>query len=82
MRGRDVRREQEKNIKERYRKILKYVLDWEDESEKPDVVGRWAHAPASCSDPYCCGNPRRQRGRKNLTKQEKLVILRENEEQN
>ncbi len=30
-----------------------------------------------CSSPFCCGNPRRQKGKKNLTRQELRAYLKE-----
>jgi hypothetical protein len=47
------------------------------------IPGVYRKTRKFCSDPYCCGNPRRMKGRIKRTKQEKIadVNLREGLEQ-
>lgn len=45
-----------------------------DKSVSSKIVGIWRKTRNFCSNPFCCGNPRRQRGTKSLTPQERLAI--------
>jgi hypothetical protein len=38
-------------------------------------VGVYRKTKVFCSNPYCCGNPRRLRGRRNVSRQELLADL-------
>ena len=44
------------------------------------ATGRYRKTKVFCSSPFCCGNPRRMRGQKNLTRQELKALLSEQEE--
>lgn len=43
-------------------------------------IGVYRKTKVFCSNPFCCGNPRRVRGRKNLSRQELIALLSEREE--
>lgn len=49
------------------------------ESVFPEV-GVYRKTKVFCSSPFCCGNPRRIKGRKNLTRQELKALVSEQEE--
>lgn len=36
--------------------------------------GIWRKTRNFCSNPFCCGNPRRQKGTESLTLQERLIL--------
>jgi len=76
-RGLAYRRAADRRAKNHVRYVLKYV--WEEEAEwiTPERVGREASVHLKpCSNPWCCGNPRRGRGlHQRLTLAELRVAL-------
>lgn len=58
-------------IKIRHRKGAKRLgLQAKDFADNPKNIGKAGDCTKMCSNPFCCGNPRRIRGCINLTVQE------------
>jgi len=69
-RGKDYTRAQEQRAHDKWRKRLLNVWREPELADKPGVVDSLAKSMPKCSSPFCCGNPRRQRGTYNPTVQE------------
>jgi len=50
-------------------------------SDKQRVFGIIRKTRVFCSNPYCCGNPRRIKGQRILTKQERIALEKEKSEE-
>ena len=72
--GKDRRRNDEKRIKNKVKKILKNTWGDKDRAEDEKVVGKMAHTPHGCSC-RLCGNPRKhEKGETALTMQERRAV--------
>lgn len=60
--------------KRRWDKYHKHSLRLWPLAEYPEI-GVYRKTNVFCSNPFCCGNPRRVRGRKNLSRKELLALL-------
>lgn len=86
MKNRGIRLAAERKKKAKIRRIIKEswlpmspIFKVLLSSEK--FIGRMASAPTTCSNPFCCGNPRRgYKGKKALTLQEQKQISNNDEE--
>ena len=58
---------------------LKYFYSLFSKEEQKKLFGLYRKTKCFCSNPFCCGNPRRQKGKKNLSLQERKSILKEKE---
>ena len=74
-------REANQRVEKKLKKIpfLKCSYSLSPKEEKQKLFGLYRKTRCFCSDPYCCGNPRRQKGKKNLTLQERKAVLKEKE---
>jgi hypothetical protein len=87
MRGRAFRRHQLARVKKKVSRIISNIWNLYEnngvgremtpkEQINPTVVGKYTSTHlVLCSSLRCCGNPRRKKGMKNLTKQEKIAEL-------
>jgi len=80
MTTKNERRAQAERIKKRTKRFLKDVWQNDTLAESETFVGKYAKTKVMCSDPECCGNPRRiSNSEKNKTIQEQKVDLDEDE---
>jgi len=76
-RSRAYRRWVLRRAKERVRSVIKHVwYDGDRWCDDPEFIGRMTSVHLKpCSSPWCCGNPRRWRGKIDLTLVERKAAL-------
>ena len=69
------------NIAKKRIKAIPNLKLWFDVSKDKDrILGIVRKTRVFCSNPLCCGNPRRIKGRKMLTRQELIIEQKEREQ--
>lgn len=73
------RHHRERMLNKRRRQINEFWVDYTDpyrDQEWPEMAARYRlQTPHACSNPICCGNPRRTHKREVLTLQEQRNLL-------